>query len=64
LGVARFSFIPSDGTKAAQVSLVIRTKLRENENQWWMQDELTANDTSVHVIINQPKGKGAMHHLV
>jgi len=31
LGVARFSFIPSDGTKAAQVSLVIRTKLRENE---------------------------------
>src|SRR5882724_8023899 len=31
LGVVRLSFIPSDGTKAAQVSLVIRAKLRENE---------------------------------
>ena len=31
LGVAQFSFIPSDRAKAAQVSLVIHTKLRENE---------------------------------
>src|SRR5882724_5079037 len=31
LGVAQFSFIPSDGTKAAQVSLIISAKLRENE---------------------------------
>src|SRR5882724_9333330 len=31
LRVARFSFIPSDGTKAAWVSLVIGAKLGENE---------------------------------
>jgi len=31
LGVGRFLFIPSDGTKAAWVSLVIHAKLRENE---------------------------------
>jgi len=31
LGVARFSFIPSDRAKAARVSLVIHAKLRENE---------------------------------
>src|SRR5882724_4351262 len=31
LGVAQFLFIPSDRAKAARVSLVICTKLRENE---------------------------------
>src|SRR5882724_677953 len=31
LRVARFSFIPSDGTKVARVSLVIWAKLGENE---------------------------------
>jgi len=31
LGVVRFSFIPSDGTKVARVSLVIHAKLRKNE---------------------------------
>src|SRR5882724_4653212 len=31
LGVVQFSFIPSDRTKAARISLVIHAKLRENE---------------------------------
>src|SRR5882724_7184695 len=58
LGVARFSFIPSDGTKAAQVSLVICTKLRENETGGNARRVDGQNDTSVHVIINRPKAGG------
>src|SRR5882724_5310893 len=55
LGVAQFSFIPSDGTKAARVSLVIRAKLRENETSGNARRVDGQNDTSVHVIINRPR---------
>src|SRR5882724_5710870 len=58
LGVVQFSFIPSDGTKVAQVSLVIRAKLRENETSGDARRVDGQNDTSVHVIINRPKAGG------
>src|SRR5882724_1796641 len=58
LGVVRFSFIPSDGTKAAQVLLVIRTKLRENETSGNARQVNGQNDTLVRVIINWPKAGG------
>src|SRR5882724_6569392 len=63
LGVAQFSLIPSDGTKAARVSLVIRAKLRENETSGNARRVDSQNDTSVCVIINQPKAGGHDDHL-
>src|SRR5882724_6186678 len=45
LGVAQFSFIPSDGTKAARVSLVICAKLRENETSGNARRVDSQNDT-------------------
>src|SRR5882724_5693467 len=63
LGVARFSFIPSDGTKAAQVLLVICAKLRENETSGDARRVDGQNDTSVRVIINQRKAGGRDDHL-
>src|SRR5882724_8042106 len=63
LGVARFLFIPSDGTKAARVSLVIRTKLRENETSGNARQVDGQNDTLVCVIINRPKAGGRNDHL-
>src|SRR5882724_13195170 len=59
LGVVRLSFIPSDGTKAAWVSLVICTKLRENETGGNARQVNSQNDTLVHMIVNWPKA-GAM----
>src|SRR5882724_3650206 len=58
LGVAQFLFIPSDGTKAAWVSLVICAKLRENETSGNERRVDGQNDTSVHVIINRLKAGG------
>src|SRR5882724_4096914 len=45
LGVAQFSFIPSDRTKVAQVSLVIHAKLRENETSGNARRVDSQNDT-------------------
>ena len=58
LGVVQFSFIPSDGTKAARVSLVIHAKLRENETSGNARRVDNQNDTSVCVIINWLKAGG------
>src|SRR5882724_965865 len=58
LGVAQLLLIPSDGTKAAQVLLVICAKMRENETSGNARRVDSQNDTSVHVIINRPKAGG------
>src|SRR5882724_2863514 len=58
LGVVQFLFIPSDRTTAAQVSLVICTKLRENETSGNARQVDSQNDTSVHMIVNRPKAGG------
>src|SRR5882724_977321 len=58
LRVARFSFIPSDGTKAARVLLVIGAKLGENETGGDARRLNGQNDTSVHMIVNWPKAGG------
>src|SRR5882724_5223794 len=51
LGVMQFSFIPSDGTKAAQVLLVIHAKLRQNETGGNARRVDSQDDTSVHMIV-------------
>src|SRR5882724_13295813 len=58
LRVVQFSFIPSDGTKAAWVSLVIRAKLGENETGGNARQVDSQNDTLVHMIVNRLKAGG------
>src|SRR5882724_9430110 len=60
LGVVQFSFIPSDGTKVARVSLVIRAKLRASGNARRVDGQ---NDTSVCMIVDWPKAGGHDDHL-
>src|SRR5882724_10048441 len=63
LGVVRLSFIPSDGTKAAWVLLIIHAKLRENETGGNARRVNGQNYTSVHMIINWQMAGGSDDRL-